>query len=345
MSKRPTIKDIAQVLNISTSTVSRALTDHWDVNPETRKAVLDVAEQLNYNPNPRSLSLRNGQSHIIGVVMPEFVNSYFAEILIGMQRVLFAKGYSILIAQSNESAEIEEKNLKLFERNMVDGIMISMAKDSSNTAYYEHLIKKEVPVVFFNRVPEDMSIPKVIVDDRTWAFKATEHLIQQGCRRIAHFAGSDNLSVSRERKLGYISALKKYGLKVDESLIIETGVLMEAGQNAAMKLLKMEQLPDGLFAVTDPVAIGAMKGLMKNGVRIPQDIAVIGFTESPYATIIEPNLSSVRQPTFDIGSTSARLLLDQLSEIKPASQTIILDASLIIRESSLCKEYRKPVKD
>lgn len=340
MAKRATIKDIAHALNISTSTVSRALGDHWDVNPETRKAVLEMAEKLNYKPNPISLSLRNRHTYTIGVVMPEFVNSYFAEILIGMQRILFPAGYNILVAQSNESAEIEEKNIRLFESNMVDGLMISVAKDSSDNAVYERLIKKEIPVVFFNRVPEHIVAPKVIVNDRTWAFYATEHLIKQGCRRIAHFAGNDNLSVSIERKHGYISALKKYGLPVDEDLIIETGVQMETGCLGAMKLLQMDKLPDGLFAITDPVAIGAIKVLKKNGVRIPEDIAVVGFTESPYSTIIEPNLTTVRQPTFDIGTTAARLLLEQMNEIKPASQTIILDASLQIRESSMCSRFR-----
>lgn len=342
MSKRATIKDIAQALGISTSTVSRALGDHWDVNPETRKAVLEVAEQLNYKPNPISLKLRNKHSYTIGVVMPEFVNSYFAEILIGMQRVLLPKGYNILVAQSNESSEIEERNLKLFEDNMVDGIMISVAKDSSDTSIYERLIKKDIPLVFFNRVPENIKAPKVIVNDRTWAFYATEHLIQQGCRRIVHFAGNDNLSVSRERRHGYISALKKYKIPVDPDLIIETGVQMETGCVGAMKILQMDNLPDGIFAITDPVAIGAMKVLKKNGIRIPEDIAVVGFTESPLSTVIEPNLTTVRQPTFDIGTTAAKMLLDQMSETRSdAAQTVILDASLQVRESSCCREFRE----
>lgn len=338
MTRRATIKDIAQALNISTSTVSRALGDHWDVNPETKKAVLEVAERLNYRPNPISLSLRSRHSYTIGVVIPEFVNSYFAEILLGIQSVLFPKGYNILVAQSNESADIEEKNIRLFESNMVDGILISVSKDSYDTAVYERFIEKDIPMVFFNRVPENISAPKVIIDDRTWAFHATEHLIEQGCRRIAHFAGSKNLSVSRERRHGYISALKKHGLTVDENLIIETGVQMETGSLGALKLLQMDPLPDGLFAVTDPVAIGAMKVLMKNGIRIPEDIAVAGFTESPYSTIIEPNLTTVRQPTFEMGSTAANLLLEQISESKAAIKTIILDASLKIRESS-CKTF------
>ena len=341
MSKRTTIKDIAQVLNISTSTVSRALTDRWDVNPDTRRAVLEVAAQLNYSPNPISLSLRKQQSFTIGVVLPEFVNSFFSEVIIGIQNVLSAKGYNILVAQSNESFIIEKKNIELFENNRVDGLMISVAKDSDDISVYESLIEKEIPLVFFNRVPENVAVSKVIVDDRKWAFKATEHLIKQGCRRIAHLAGRDNLSVSRNRKQGYIDALKAYDMPVDESLIIETGVQMETGVVGAMNLLKMPLLPDGLFVVTDPVAIGAIKTLKKSGVRIPQDIAVVGFSESPAATIIEPNLTSVQQPTFEIGTAAAKLLLAQMSDIKPALQTVILDAVLNVRESSMCEEFRK----
>lgn len=350
MTKRATIKDIAHELNISTSTVSRALADQWDVNPDTRRAVLEVAKRLNYRSNPISLRLRSRQTWTVGVVVPEFINSYFAEILIGMQRVFFPKGYNILVAQSNETASVEENNLKLFENNMVDGILISVAQDSDNTAIYDRLLKNDIPLVFFNRVPEDIRASKVIVDDRKWAFLATEHLISQGCRRIAHFAGNGNLSVSVERRHGYISALKKHGLPVDESLIIEAGLQMESGYIGAMKLLQMDPLPDGLFAVTDPVAIGAMKFLKNHGIRIPEDIAVAGFTESPYATIVEPPLTTVRQPTFDIGVTAATLLLDQITSRHDPDKsdswsgdnvrTVTLEAHLEVRESSLCKNFR-----
>lgn len=341
MSKRVTIKDIAQILNISTSTVSRALADRWDVNPETRKAVLEVSEQLNYRPNPISLSLRKQQTFTIGVVLPEFVNSYFAEVMIGIQSVLSEKGYNILVAQSNETFTTEAKNIDLFEKNMVDGFIISVTKDSENISVYERLIDKEIPLVFFNRVPENLTASKVIIDDRKWGYKATEHLILQGCKRIAHFTGRDNLSVSHNRKLGYLDALRDYNMLIDEKLIIECGVLMEKGVIGALNLLKLPELPDGLFVVTDPVAIGAMKTLMKHGIRIPQDIAVAGFTESPLATIIEPNLTSVQQPTYEIGVKAAELLLSQITDIHPIAQTVILDATLNIRESSLCKPYRQ----
>jgi LacI family transcriptional regulator len=261
--------------------------------------------------------------------------------MIGLHCVLSEKGYNILVAQSNESFTTETKNISLFENNMVDGFIISVAKDSEDISGYERLINKGFPLVFFNRVPENLTASKVIIDDRKWGYKATEHLILQGCKQIAHLSGRDNLSVSRNRKQGYLDALKDYNMPIDENLIVECGVMMEKGVIGALNLLKRPQLPDGLFAVTDPVAIGAMKTFMKHGVRIPEDIAVVGFTESPSATIIEPNLTSVQQPTYEIGVKAAELLLAQIVDINHISQTIILDAELNIKDSSLCKPYRE----
>ena len=334
MTKKVTTKDIAKMLNISTSTVSRALTDRYDVNPETRKAVLEMAEKLHYTPNPISMCLRKQQSFTIGVVLPEFVNSFFAEVIIGIQEVLSEHGFNMLVAQSNESFSTEKKNIEFFKNNMVDGLIISVARDSNDVSSYQSLIDSNMPVVFFNRVPKNVTASKVIVDDRKWAYIATEHLIKQGCKRIAHLAGRDNLSVSRDRKNGYLDALKAYNMPIDERLIIEAGVLMETGSVAAMKLLELPELPDGLFVVTDPVAIGAIKTLQKNGVKIPDDIAIVGFSESPMGTIIEPNLTSIKQPTYEMGIAAAKLLIDQIENSNATPQTITLEATLNQRESS-----------
>ena len=308
MSKpRVTIKDLAKELKISTSTVSRALCDKWDVNPETRKAVLELAEKWNYKPNPISLSLKQSQSMFIGVIVPEFVNSFFSEAL---------------------------------EAQMVDGFLISVTQESENTSYFSDLIWNNFPVVFFNRICAELSAPHVVIDDYKWAFAAVEHLIQQGCRRIVHLAGSEDLLIAQKRKNGYMDALRKYGLLVEESLIIDCGIMMEKGIMAAHQILEMEKMPDGIFAVNDPVAIGAMKTLQKNKIRIPEDMAVVGFSESKEAFIVEPNLTSVGQPTFEMGRNAAQLLLEQIkhnvnNEDKMLSKSIILDAKSNIRESSL----------
>lgn len=334
---RVTIKDIARELKISTSTVSRALADKWDVNPETRKAVLELAEKLNYTPNPISLSLKQQHSMSIGVVIPEFIHSFFPEVIMGIQSVLEPAGYHILISQSNESYERELGNLKALEARMVDGFIVSITKETENMEYFSYLKEKNIPLVFFNRIYKDLSASCVIIDDYKWAFNAVEHLIRQGCKRIAHLSGPDNLLLSQQRMKGYLDALAKYGLTKDEELIIPTGVMMEKGVMAAYHILEMKERPDAIFAVNDPVAIGAMKTLQKHGVMIPDDIAVVGFTESRMAMIVEPNLTSVEQPTFEMGRLAADLLLEQLrntQEEKLAPKIITLDAKLNIRESS-----------
>ena len=343
MSKpRVTIKDLAKELKISTSTISRALCDKWDVNPETRKAVLELAEKWNYKPNPISLSLKQSQSMFIGVIVPEFVNSFFSEVIMGIQSVLNPEGYHVLIMQSNESHENELRNMKALEAQMVDGFLISVTQESENTSYFSDLIWNNFPVVFFNRICAELSAPHVVIDDYKWAFAAVEHLIQQGCRRIVHLAGSEDLLIAQKRKNGYMDALRKYGLLVEESLIIDCGIMMEKGIMAAHQILEMEKIPDGIFAVNDPVAIGAMKTLQKNKIRIPEDMAVVGFSESKEAFIVEPNLTSVEQPTFEMGRNAAQLLLEQIkhnvnNEDKMLSKSVILDAKLNIRESSLRK--------
>ena len=341
MSKsRITIKDLARELNISTSTVSRALADKWDVNPETRKAVLELAEKMNYHPNPISLSLKQNQTMSIGVIVPEFINSFFAEVIMGIQSVMNPKGYHILISQSNESADIEFTNLKAMEEKMVDGIIISVTQDTRATEYFKTLREKNLPIVFFNRIAPEVSAYNVIIDDYKWAFTAVEHLIKEGYKRIAHLAGPENLFLSKERKRGYIDALKKYGYPIEEELIIPAGILMESGITAAYSILEMPNKPDAIFAVNDPAAIGAMKTLQKKGMVIPHDIAFVGFSESQKALIIEPNLTSVEQPTFEMGKVTAELLLEQIKnnsdETRPL-KTIILDAKLNIRESSIKK--------
>lgn len=341
MSKpRVTIKDLARELKISTSTVSRALGDKWDVNPETRKAVLELAQRWNYQPNPISLSLKQNQSMFIGVIVPEFVNSFFSEVIMGIQSVLNPEGYHVLIMQSNESHENEWRNLKALEAQMVDGVLVSVTHESENVSYFTDLMNNNFPVVFFNRICDRLDAPYVIIDDYKWAFTAVEHLIEQGCRRIVHLAGAADLLIARKRRDGYVDALRKHGLPVDERLIIDCGIMMEKGIMAAYEILEMKEAPDAIFAVNDPVAIGAMKTLQKNGVRIPEDMAVVGFTESKEALIVEPNLTSVEQPTFEMGRNAAYLLLEQIKhnsshEDRMMSKSIILDAKLNIRESSL----------
>lgn len=338
---RITIKDIARELNISTSTVSRALTDRWDVNPETRKAVLELADKLNYRPNPISLNLKQKQSMTIAVVVPEFITSFFSDILTGIQSVMEEEGYNILISQSHESAETELRNLQMMESKMVDGFIVSVSHGDSNKAFYQRLLNKNIPLVFVNRVCQGVPAPKIVIDDYKWSYRAVEHLIENGYRRIMHLTGPEEIALARERRRGYENALRDHGIPVDPELIVPGGLMMELGILTAHRILDMKNRPDAIFAFHDPLAIGVMKTLMKNGVRIPEDMAIVGFSESQSAVIIEPNLTSVEQPTYEMGRAAAELLLEQIKNTSDENilrKSIILEAKLNVRESSAPKK-------
>jgi LacI family transcriptional regulator len=336
MGKHITIKDIAKALGISTSTVSRALADTWDVKHETRDKVLAMARELNYHPNLNAKNLHNKRSGIIGVIIPEFINGFFPTVIEGIQEVLQREGYGVLIVQSNESREQERKNLYLLDEKMVEGIIISITNEGGNEEHYKHIMDAGTPIVFFNRVCENLDAPKVVIDDTQMAEMAVNHLINSGYKRIAHLAGPSNLLVAHKRIEGYKNALRKHNIDIDEQNIIESGIFIKDGINTAKQMLNSNiPLPDAIFCFNDPVAIGAMKALKEAGVRIPDDVAIVGFSEDIMATIVEPPLTSVRQPMKEMGQQAAKLILEQIKSEKPIKpKTYVLEAKLNIRKSS-----------
>ncbi|MFZ4457039.1 MAG: LacI family DNA-binding transcriptional regulator [Bacteroidales bacterium] len=339
MKKYATLKDIANALKISTATVSRALANRWDVNPDTKKMVQEEAERQNYKPNPIALRLQNKRSKTIGLIVPEFRSSFFSNIIAGIQQALDEAGFQLLITQSNESSENEEKNLKLLENNMVEGILISLVKEGVNNAYYQNLIDSGIPLVFFNRVCTKIEAPKVIIDDYKMAFFATEHLIYNKFKKIIHFSGPDELSVSRERKRGFLDALKKHKLTIDNSTIIQAGIFSDKGYEVMQTLINTNNLPDAIFCFNDPTALGALKAIKEVGIRCPEDVALVGFSETEIAQLVEPPLTSIQQPTFEMGETAAKLLLEQITmAAPPVPRTVSLSAKLNIRKSSINSE-------
>ena len=334
--KHTTIKDVAKRLDCSVSTISRAFNDKYDIRKETRDLILATAKEMGYSPNPMAQSLLKQCSNQIGVVVPEFINPFFPEVIIGIQEVLLKKGYQILIMQSNESYIHELENVKAMENNMVDGMILSLTMETKNVEYYNKLIKQGFPIVLFNRVSTDMDTHKVLLDDYKWAFFATEHLIYQGYKKIYHFSGPTGLIFTQNRKNAFIDALRKHKITIDNNSIIETGLMICDGEREMEKLIKKNNMPDAIFAVNDMTAIGAMKVLKKNGFKIPEDVALVGFTETKLAELIDPPLTSVAQPTHEIGRTAARLLVDQIeSKGIFVPQTVILNGRLNIRESSM----------
>jgi DNA-binding LacI/PurR family transcriptional regulator len=334
--KHITIKDVAKRLNCSVSTISRAFNDKYDIRADTRDLILATAKEMGYSPNPMAKSLLKQCSNQIGVVVPEFINPFFPEVIIGIQEVFLKKGYQVLIMQSNESYINELENVKALENNMVDGMILSLSLETKNVEYYKKMVSQGFPLVLFNRVSNELETHKVILDDYKWAFFATEHLIYQGYKKIFHFAGPSGLMFSQNRKNGFLDAHRKHKLVVEGSSIIETGLMISDGEGEMERLIKENNIPDAIFAVNDPTAIGAMKILKKSGLKIPGDVALVGFTESQLAQLVDPPLTSVAQPTHEIGRTAALLLLDQIeSKGIFVPQTVVLNGRLNVRESSM----------
>jgi DNA-binding LacI/PurR family transcriptional regulator len=333
-----TIQDIASELHISKSTVSRALHGHSDINEQTRKAVLEIARRLEYQPNLLAYGLAKNKSMTIGIIVPEFINSFFPFVIIGAQEVANPAGYHVLICQSNESYETEIANSNVLLSSRVDGLLVSLTGETPNIEHFKKFERAGIPVVYFNRVVADANVSKVIVDDYEGAFKGVVHLIENGCRRIAHIAGPSNLQMSQNRMQGYLDALREYGIPKDDSLIIRYDLNPKQAAECARHLFELPESPDGLFAVNDPAAIAAMLVAKERGIKIPDELAVVGFSNEPTSALIEPALTTLAQPMSDIGKTAIQMLLDQIDstdEKDREPKTKILKTELIVRKSSL----------
>jgi DNA-binding LacI/PurR family transcriptional regulator len=329
-----TILDIARELNLSKSTVSRALTGHKNVKPATRKAVLELAEKLDYERNMLAISLVKSKSSTIGVIVPEFLTPFFPQIIDGITKYAQPAGYNVLITQSGESYEAEVANTKVLLASQVDGILISLTKETQNFEHFKIFQRKGIPIVFFNRVCEDMEVPKVIVDDYDGAFRAVDHLIKSGKRRIAHLAGPNTLQISRKRLNGYKAALIKHKIPVDEELIISYDLSEEKARIYVNHLLSLPKPPDALFAINDPTAISAIEVIKSKGLKIPRDIAVIGFSNDYAGELMEPSLTTVSQPLREMGQVAAQLLIDQIEKDTTKPIIKLLKTKLIVRNSA-----------
>jgi DNA-binding LacI/PurR family transcriptional regulator len=330
-----TIKDIARKLGISVSTVSRAMRNLPDVNKQTREAVHELAAQLNYTPNLIAKNLKTNKTNTIGVIIPGFIMHYYASAISGIQNEASKAGYNIIIGQSDESYETEMRNVETMVKSRVDGFIVSVSKETKNFQHFVELERRGLPLVFFNRVCPEIHTSRVIVDDYKGAFKAVEYLVQTGCKKIAHIAGPSNLLVSRNRLNGYLDVLKKFNLEICNDLIAECDFSVESGRTATEKLLERCQ-PDAIFVVNDAAAFGCLQILKGRKIRIPDDISVVGFTNEPLSDLIEPTLTTVSQPSYEIGRSAAQLFLRRVEEgiHNFSPQTVMLNTELIIRNST-----------
>jgi len=330
-----TIKDIARKLKISTSTVSRALRDKYDVNPETRQRVLDLARELNYLPSSQALGLKQKKTLTIGVVVPEIDNEFFSDAIYGIENVAFERDYHVMICQTRDSAEREERIVEKLLTARVDGIILSISSSVTDVKHLKRVMEYDVPLVLFDRISDAIDTHKVLNDDYDGALKAVEYLVKRGKKRIAHLAGSLNLQISKLRLNGYKDALKKAGMPINQNLIVESGFKREESRIAAKALL-LDQKPDAIFCASDNVAIGAILAARDLGISVPKEVAIMGFSNLSISELIEPPLSTVNQPAKAMGETSAKLLLDIIGQGDKIfdPKTIVLKTEVIPREST-----------
>lgn len=333
--KNVTIKDIARKLNLHHSTVSRALRNHPEVGARTREKVLALARDWDYHPNTIAQSFRQKKSKTIGVIVPDFRNDFFAHEISGIEEIAYNAGYDIMICQSNESYEREMINVRTLVSNQVCGALICVSQETKNGDHFKVFQTRGIPLVFFDRVCQKQVAVKIVADDFGGAFKATEHLIQAGYKRIAHLAGPRNLSVSDERLKGYMAALQKHRLPLDWDLVVFGGFKKEDGTRGFRKLRERGNLPDAIFSVNDPVAIGAMMQIKAIGLKIPRDVALVGFGDNEISSLVDPSLTTVKQTPFEIGKIASTTVIEQIenSKIVSTNKTEIIKTELVIRES------------
>lgn len=330
-----TINDLARRLKLSASTVSRALRDHPDISKQTKERVRAIAAQTNYQPNLIAQSLQTRKSNNIGVIVPEIRNTFFSTVISGIEDLAYEAGYTIMVCQSNDTFERETINTRALAANRVAGMLVSVSQETADFEHLQQVIRQGVPIVLFDRVVDEIDAPKVVVDDFNGAFQAVTHLIETGRKRIAHLTSAGSLYVGQKRREGYEAALKNHGLPVRSDYIIEGGCHEEDGRSGARQLMALAEPPDGIFAINDPVALGAFLYLQDQQVRIPEQIGLVGFSDNPNTVLVRPALTTINQPAYEIGKTAASLLLDILNgKSLKNGKTITLETRLVVRGST-----------
>lgn len=332
-----TIKDLARELGISPSTVSRALRDHPDISNATKERVTATARKYNYQPNLLAQSLQKKRSNTIGVIVPEIRHDFFSTCISGIEEVAYENGFIIMVCQSNETLEREIINTQALVSNRVAGLLIAVSSETTTHEHLQGVLNQNVPLVQFDRVVEELPTSKVVVDDYKAAYGAVTHLIESGYKRIGHMAGQDGIALNSHRFEGYLDALRDHGLRYLEQFHLHGGYREEDGRKGAARYLAMHELPDAILAINDPVAVGLFAEFKKAGVRIPEEVALVGFSDTPAAALIDPALTTVYQPAFEMGRTAAELLMKHFDEedATVAPETVVLDTELLIRGSSM----------
>ena len=338
MPKRVTAKEVASVLGISTMTVSRALNNRPNVDDKTRERVLETAQELGYIPNHIAKSLVLRKTNTIGVVVPEITHSFFPEVVRGIEEISYEAGYNIILAHSAEDGNREKNAIQTLVSKQVDGLLISTAQTMLDNSIYKQVIRRKLPLVFYDRCVKDIGASCVSIDDEESANLITEHLIQHGYKPIAHISGPGNVLIGEARLNGFRNALQKHNVQIIEELIVESGFHERDGYEAMMTLLKLpkEKKPRAVVAVNDPAAFGAMKAIYEKGLSIPEDIAIVGFSDDIRAELMRSPLTTIRQDAYEVGKKAVGKLIDLIEGNSTEVEEIIIKGELVIRKSCGC---------
>lgn len=330
-----TIHDIARALEIDSSTVSRALNDSPRVSTKTKKRIIDKANELGYQRNSLASNLRTNKTNTIGVIVPRISRNFFSNVISGIEETAYQAGYNVVICQSLESFERENKIMDSLLSNRVDGVLISTSMETTTLDHLKPYLNHGGPIVFYDRPCDFENCSSISINDYKASFEATEHLILNGCKNIAHFSGPQVVSLYQNRKKGYVDALKKHGIEYRESYCLESMLSEKEGVKSAKKVLDLGDV-DGIYSANDTAIIAAIQYFKSQGIEVPKDIAVVGFNNDPISAVIEPSLTTINQPDFEMGRIASSVLLDQIKNknTNAKNQSKVLDFELVVRNSS-----------
>ncbi len=334
--KATTIKDIAKVLGVSVSTVSRALQDKPEISEQTKELVRETAKKMKYRPNTMAVALKTQKTYSIGMIVPQIVSTFYASVVKGVEQVANSLGYQVFVSSSNEDFEKEKKNVYGFLDHRVDGMIVSLSKSTDSFSHINHIQDQNVPLVLFDRTAKDVNVPKVVANDADAAYLAISHLISRKSKRIGLITGPEHMLIGRNRMRGYKAALANNNIEFKKEYVVRCNLTVEDAKIATNQLLEMDTPPDAIFGINDEVAIGALFAIKEKGLRIPEDISVVGFSNSNRSRYIEPSLTTMDQNPEKIGTLAAKLLFEQIEGNHGYAETkeIIVPADLIVRASS-----------
>lgn len=343
MKKKTTIYDIAVKLNITAATVSRALNNNPKISKSTRELVKQTALKMNYEQNKVALALKSGKSFNVGVIVPRIDTSFFGFVIRGIEEELYPEGYHVIICQTHDIESREIDNLNTLLNAQVDGILMSISSPNIDAENFNQVLRKNIPLVFFDRKRNIEGVSSVTVNDFEGAYKATTHLINQGSKRIVHLTGNNKIEIFKERFRGYKQALKDNDLKFNKDLVLKIKSSIEEGRKVASSILSMNPLPDAIFSSSDFTALGVIRELKLNGIKIPEDICVSGFSNEPFTDFTEPSMTTVDQSPVEMGRMAAKVFLEQVkSKGIKIEKKVVLNPKLLIRNSSSKNDLNRP---